>query len=135
MKKLLSVKFSNGIVHFSLLLLRIGLGVMMLTHGWPKLVNFAGRVNDFPDPFHVGRNVSLGMTIFAEVFCSSFLILGLFSRLATIPLLITMSVVIFVVQAHAPFARQELAVHFLLGYLVLFLCGPGKLSLDGLINR
>lgn len=135
MKKFFSTRFSNGAVHFSLLILRVGLGAMMLTHGWPKLQHFEEMSVQFSDPLHVGTTVSLALTIFVEVVCAALLILGLFTRLLCIPLIVHVLVIIFMVHAGGPFGRQELAAHFLVGYLVILFCGPGRISLDGLIGK
>lgn len=75
----------------------------------------------------------MGLTIFAELFCSILLILGLFTRLATIPLLITMLVVIHLHEWQL-FDKQELAPAFFVGYLVILLLGPGKYSLDAWVR-
>ena len=134
MAKITSTKFTNGGVHFSLLLLRIGLGLMMLTHGIPKLLHFNKMAPDFFDPFHINNYLSLGLVVFAEVFCAVFLIIGLCTRGFVIPLLIEMIVIIFMVHQADGFGRQELATHFLLGFLVILILGPGKISLDRLIS-
>lgn len=135
MRKLFSTNFTAGAVHFSLLLLRVMLGVLLITHGWPKITNFATYVQKFSDPLHVGQSASLGLTIFAEVLCSVFLILGLLTRLAAIPLVILMCVIIFSVHAQDPLNMKELPVHYLAGFLVILFCGPGKVSIDGLIGK
>ncbi len=78
--------------------------------------------------------VSLGLATFAEFFCSVLLILGLFTRLATIPLLVT----IFVILNHHHwqfFGEHELVPAFLAGYLAILLLGPGKYSLDAKISK
>jgi len=75
------------------------------------------------------------MVVFAEVFCSVFVILGLLTRLAAIPLIICMSVVIFMVLAHNTIEEQEKAIAFLAVFVVLLFCGPGKVSFDSLIGR
>lgn len=134
MRKLFSASFSNGAVHFSMLVLRVVLGALMLTHGWPKLMNFATLRHKFFDPFHVGATASLGMTVFAEVFCSVFLILGLLTRLAAIPLIICMCVAIFMVHANDAIAVKEKAILFLAGFVVLLFTGAGRVSIDGLIR-
>lgn len=78
--------------------------------------------------------VSLGLATFAEFFCSLLLILGLFTRLATIPLLITM-VVIMNIHHWQMFGEHELAPAFLFGYGAILLLGPGKFSLDARISK
>lgn len=116
---------------------RVGLGLMMLlAHGMPKLNNFAAISSKFPDPLGVGSQLSLSLAIFSEVFCAGLLLLGLGTRLAASQLIITMAVAAFVVHGADPFfappgqASKEFALVYLTGFLVLFLTGPGKFSID-----
>ena len=76
----------------ALLILRLQLGILMLTHGFPKLMNYSERMDKFADPFGLGPAASLALVIFAEFFCSILLIVGFKVRLAVIPLIITMLV-------------------------------------------
>lgn len=87
----------------------------------------------FADPLGVGLTASLALTVFAEVFCSILLILGLLTRIAAIPLIITMLVVAFVVHGSDGFGSQELPIMYLMMYLVIAILGAGKISLDKLI--
>ncbi|HEY0609882.1 MAG TPA: DoxX family protein [Chitinophaga sp.] len=135
MRKLFSAGFTNGTVNFSLLLLRVVFGAMMLTHGWPKLMNFASLAHKFADPLHVGKATSLGMTVFAEVFCSVFVILGLLTRLAAIPLVILMGVALFMIHGNDPIAEKEKAILYLAAFVVILFCGPGRVSFDSLIGK
>ena len=113
------------------LILRVGSGAAMLTHGWPKLTGFMSRMNSFSDPFGIGSMPSLVLVVFAEVFCSILLILGFFTRGAVIPLAITMATVILKVHWASPFGKKELPMLFLIIFLSIFFLGPGKYSLDG----
>ncbi|WP_143310172.1 DoxX family protein [Chitinophaga vietnamensis] len=135
MRKLFSAGFTNGAVHFSMLVLRLVFGGLILLHGWPKLINFAAKARTFPDPLHVGHTTSLGMTVFAEVFCAVFIIIGLLTRLAAIPLVICMSVIIFIINAHQPVDKIELPVMYLAAFVVILFTGPGRVSIDGLIGK
>jgi putative oxidoreductase len=135
MRKLFSASFTNGAVHFSMLLLRVVFGAMIITHGWPKLMNFASLSHKFADPLHVGKATSLGMVVFAEVFCGVFIILGLLTRLAAIPLIILMIVAIFMIHAHDAIEVKEKAILFLTAFLVILFVGPGRMSFDGLIGK
>ena len=114
-------------INLVLLLLRLSVGVFMLSHGmgkFPKL--FGDDPVKFADPIGVGETASLALTVFAEVLCSLFLILGIATRLAAIPLLITMLVAVLFIHAADPIAVKEPALHYLLVYLVLLFAGSGK---------
>lgn len=114
-----------------LLLLRVAFGgVMLVAHGWPKLIGFTDKMNAFPDPIGFGSPISLALCVFAEVVCSILLILGFKTRLALPPLIITMLIAFFVIHAADPFGQKELAFMYLLAYIGLLFTGAGKYSLD-----
>jgi len=121
---------------YGLLVLRLILGIFMLTHGWAKLSNFSEMSQGFPAMLGMSPTLGLSLIIFAEFFCSIALIFGFLTRLAVIPLIIGMSVAAFVAHAGAPFNGRELPLLYLAMYVVLLLTGPGKIALDTLIyNR
>ncbi|GAA4792594.1 hypothetical protein GCM10023231_20980 [Olivibacter ginsenosidimutans] len=97
-------------------------------------MSFAERKERFMDFMGLGGPASLSLTIFAELFCSILLILGLATRLATIPLLIT-ALVIMSVHHWEFFGDHDLIVALLVGYVAVLLLGPGSFSLDKLIAR
>jgi putative oxidoreductase len=121
-------------VDLALLLVRIACAFMIL-HGWGKFTDFSDGVADWPDPFHVGPVASKALTVFAELFCSIFVVVGLFTRFALIPLIICMVVIVFVVHSGDPFGDKESGLIYLLMYLTLFLTGPGKYSLDRMMGK
>ena len=130
LKKLLNPGQSSTKVSLGLLILRAGLGATMLTHGYPKFRNLIAGEFKFGDPIGLGVELSFTLTVFAEFLCSILLILGLGSRLATIPLIITMLVAWLAVHINDPFGSQEKAVMYLIAFIALLLTGPGKYSLD-----
>ncbi|NLR63402.1 DoxX family protein [Chitinophaga varians] len=139
MRKLFSTGYTGGAVSFSMLILRLMFGGLLLLHGWPKLINFAAKMNSFPDPLGVGHKFSLGMTVFAEVFCSVLLMMGLLTRLAAVPLVICMSVIVGMVHRSDlldfNFDKIELPLMYLTGFLVVLFTGPGKFSIDGALGK
>lgn len=135
MKKLFSAKYSAGAVTTAMLLLRLGFGILMMDHGYDKLIHFGEYKNEFMNFMGLGKTFSLALVVFAEFFCSLFLILGLFTRLATIPIIITMCVVIFKINDGQVFAQHEAPALYLTGLLVLLIVGPGRMSVDGMIGK
>src|SRR5689334_6301320 len=81
-----------------LLLLRVAAGGLMLYHGAPKLFNFPERFTTFSDPIGLGPGPSLILVVFAEFFCAVFLIVGAFSRMVLVPLIINLTVIVFIVH-------------------------------------
>jgi putative oxidoreductase len=119
-----------------LLILRAGVGASMLTHGIPKLqMLFAGGEIAFPDILGIGVFWTLALVVIAEAVCSALLILGIVTRLASIPLVINMAVAFFVIHGPDPFGKKELALFYLLVYLNLLVFGGGKFSLDRWFRR
>jgi putative oxidoreductase len=136
MKKLLSTKYSAGAFSAAMLILRVGLGVLMMAHGYDKLTHFAAYQVKFMNFMGIGTTASLALVVFAEFFCSLFLILGLFTRLAAIPLIITMCVALFKAHNGNVFDDHgQVATLFLTGYLVLLFVGPGRVSVDSMIGK
>jgi len=136
MKRFFRTKTSEGAIDLAILLVRVTVGLGMLTHGWPKLNRLLeGGEISFGDPIGLGPVLSLILTVFAEFLCSIFIILGLGTRLASIPLIITMAVAAFVVHGPDPFQRKETAILYLVFYIVLFLVGSRKYSLDRILYR
>ncbi len=135
LKLLFTTGNNSGSLNVGLLLLRLFVGSFMLTHGLQKLLNFSMFSQAFPDPIGLGSTVALSLIIFAEFGCSILLILGLFSRLATIPLMIGMSVAAFIAHAGQPFMDRELPLVYICIYICLLILGPGKISADAIVSN
>ena len=129
--KIIRVKNSN----FSLLLLRLLGGGLMLLHGYPKLMKIIEGNTGFADPLGIGEELSLYLAVFAEFVCSILILVGLYVRWAVIPYIFTMVIAVFVIHAGDPLQKQELGLLYLgIGILIL-LNGSGKYSLDYRIKR
>jgi putative oxidoreductase len=115
---------------------RVAIAALMLSHGLPKMqMLFSGDPILFPPVLGMSAGVSLSLAVFAEVVCSIFIFVGLGTRLAAVPLIIAMLVAVFSIHAADVFAKKELAVLYLAGYVVLFVAGSGKYSVDHLLQR
>ena len=120
----------------SLLILafRIFLGVMIFNHGLSKLYNFEQLSFTFPDVFGLGSYTSLMLVIFIEFCCSLFLMFGLLVRITVIPLMISLAVA-FIDVHNAQLHEGELSLVYLVLVVLLYFMGPGRYSLDYLIDR
>jgi putative oxidoreductase len=135
MKRLLSTACSETSFNISALLIRATFGLMLLVnYGIDKLQNFAKYRIGFHDPFHIGTMPTLMLVLFAEVFCTVFIVLGLFTRIMAIPVVINFAVIVFLVNKsyHRP---AEAGVFFFVAFLSILLMGPGKYSIDGAMGK
>lgn len=120
-----------------LLVLRVAAGAMMFYgHGLPKWGRLtSGNEITFLDPFGIGPTASLILATGAEALGAALIVLGLLTRLSSIPLIITMIVAVFVAHADDPFGQRELGLFYLAAYVTLLLTGPGRLSLSELYAK
>jgi putative oxidoreductase len=135
MKKLLSINYSATAFNISFLLLRVVMGITMcVNHGYDKLVHFADRKEKFVNFLGLGSTTTLALVVFAEFFCAIFITIGLFTRFTVIPLVIAMGYAFFKSHHSQLFGDGEHAALYLSGFLAILLCGPGRISIDGMIK-
>ncbi len=121
--------------HVAILLLRIGAACLIMTHGLPKLMRILDGNFGFGDPLGIGPVTSLFLVAFAEAICAIFVLIGLWTRVALIPLIINMTVIAFVAHADDPFGDKEKGLLFLVMFITLFFTGAGKYSLDSVFSK
>lgn len=120
-------------VSLLILVVRVFFGVLFFTHGLDKMMNFNHILNNYPSILGLGSYMTLMITIFCEFACSLFLISGLLVRIMTVPMIISMGVAFFDVH-DAMMPEGELALIYFVMFILLFLVGPGRYSIDYLID-
>lgn len=136
MKKIISVNNQSYSAGLSLLVARVGIAALMLTHGIPKLfMLLSGSPVQFPSVLGMSPQLSLGLAVFAEVIGSLLILAGFATRLAAVPLIVTMVIATAVIHGADPLGVKEPALLYLLVYSVLFIAGSGKYSVDYLLSR
>ena len=138
MLRLINILFpcsaGNRRFDISLLLSRLLFGLLFMMHGLPKINDFSQMALTFPGQLGIGSEISLILAIFGEVFCSVMLILGLLTRLSLIPMIFTMCIAFFVIHAGDPFSAKELSFIYLTTFIIIWVSGAGKYSLDYMIR-
>jgi len=119
------------------LALRLSLGAVFLGTGWGKLHNLGQVTGFFTElgiPFPA---VQAAMVSGIELVGGTLILLGLFTRVAALPLMATMAVAILTAKRpEIDGIRSLLAFEeftYLAGFLWLFVAGAGKASLDALL--
>ncbi|WP_299521010.1 DoxX family protein [Winogradskyella sp.] len=135
MEKTIQKLFSDQSTFLSkdltLLLFRVLVSLSMInTHGMKKLLDFEGTVAHIPDPIGVGGEVSAIIAIIANIVAPIFVILGLGTRLAILPIISVTLMGFFIVHGNDPWSVKDVPLMYSLAYLALFFLGAGKYSLD-----
>jgi putative oxidoreductase len=121
---------SKNCPDLALAILRISISSMMLVHGIPKIERLFASPIEFGDPIGLGPAISLILALIGEVIAPALIIIGFKTKLAAIPAAITMFVAAFVVHIQDDFGTKEKALLYLVGFVVIFLAGPGKFAID-----
>lgn len=121
---------NSSLTHAGLAVLRIVPSLLMLTHGIPKLQKLISGNFEFGNPIGIGAAPSLFLAVIGEVICPILIIIGLKTRLATIPVIITMLVAAVIVHGADPIGVKEKALLYLAFFVCILLLGPGKYSID-----
>lgn len=134
-----------------LLILRFGVGGFLAIHGWGKVQMVMNQqFEGFPDPFGLGPAASLILAAGAEFVCSILIMMGLLTRFAAIPIVITMLVAAFHAHGSDPWTSGEGAQLFMAGksefpkskepalinlfaFAALLFTGAGRFSLDAVL--
>lgn len=135
MKRIFTTTPNPSAMHFWLLLFRIAAAAFLMTHGYQKLLSLLGEEEvQFIDFLGIGATASMTLAMLAEFICPIFIILGLGTRLAAIPPMITMVTAVLVAHATDPFQVKELALVYFLVFTTLMIFGSGRYSIDNLIE-
>ncbi len=110
-------------------------GFMLFGHGYPKFNSFL-KGNGFIEDtiFGLGSDVMMGLVLFSEGFCAILITIGLLTRYASISLIITMSYALFIYHAGESLADKEKVLMYLTLFILVFILGSGKYSIDRLIK-
>ncbi len=120
--------------NISLLLARIFFaGLLIYNHGLNKFLEL-WPFNDVAisdrDLFGLGALASVILFVLGEFLAPIFVLIGYKTRIFSLFPIITMFFAIVLVHSDMPFGTWEKALLFLVGFLMIFLMGPGKYSID-----
>ena len=123
----------------ALLLARLSVGLLFLSTGWGK-VHDIPKVTSFFVELHIpAPGLNAVVVSYSELIGGALLVLGLFARLATIPLIVSMVVAILTAKLadiHSVFdlvGADEFT--YLCVLVVILVVGPGKAAVDVLVAR
>ncbi|WP_315809794.1 DoxX family protein [Pseudomonas sp. C9-3] len=114
----------------ALLFMRIAAALLLLqVHGLPKLLHWHSELQRIEDPFGLGAVPTLALAVFAEVLCPILLILGVFARLACLPVIAVLLVALVFVHPQWSLEEGQFAWWMLILFAGLAIAGPGAYRL------
>lgn len=120
-------------------LARLAIGVVFAGTGWGKLQHLDKITSFFADLGVPAPGFSAVLAGSAELICGVLLLIGLFTRLASLPLIVVMAVAILTAKRADIGGLSDLLGFEETLYVVLLswlaIAGPGPISLDRLVLR
>jgi len=118
-------------INAGLFFLRLtGCLLLLHVHGLPKVFNFSEELTRIEDPFGLGPWMSLLPAIFAEVVCPILILIGLFTRLACLPIIGVLLVAMVFVHPEWSVAEGQFGWLLLIIFTTLAITGPGSWSVN-----
>jgi len=135
-KKLTAVFPSPVSFNFSLLFFRVAVSIeLMVAHGLKKLGVGVLQAEQIPNPLHLPEMLNNGFAVAANLVFPLFIIIGLLTRLAILPVLAVTLTGYFILHWNDSLLEKDTPFMYSVSYLLLIILGPGKYSLDYWINK
>ncbi|TCC89228.1 DoxX family protein [Pedobacter frigiditerrae] len=129
-KNLLLPITSTKTMDFCMLFFRIAISLeLIFVHGLKK-IGINGLPETVPNPFNMPQSLNEIIAIAANLFFPQLIIMGLFTRLSTLPILAVTLTGYFIVHGNDSLLERDIPFMFSLGYLMIAFAGPGRYSLD-----
>ncbi|MEI8625891.1 DoxX family membrane protein [Pseudoalteromonas sp. B137] len=110
-----------------LLYLRVTASLLVIyIYGLPKIINYQVQLKVIEAPFKLGQSVTLLSVIFTEFICPIAIILGIYTRLACLPLLLLLFVAMLGVHSDWTVEEGQFGWLLIIIFSSLALCGPGQ---------
>lgn len=134
--KLFSTEINPKIQDATLLAFRVLLsGELIYAHGLKKLGVGVGEAEVVPNPLNLPEGFNALFADAANLIFPLFVIAGLATRIAIIPILAVTLTGYFVLHFHDAPLVKDTPFMYSLSFLVLLFLGPGKYSLDYFIQK
>jgi putative oxidoreductase len=124
-------EFNIGLLVFRILLS----AELMIVHGLKKIGIGTTEAEQVPNPLHFPYAFNQAFAITANLIFPVFIILGLFTRFAILPVIAVTLTGYFVVHWHDSLLEKDTPFMYSLSYLLLLALGPGKYSVDYLLHK
>lgn len=140
MKKLIhiitDINIKGKSIHIALLIFRILLSIeLIVAHGLKKLGVGIAEAEQVPNPLNLPETFNSLFADAANLIFPVFVIFGLFTRIAIIPILAVTLTGYFILHWNDDLLIKDTPFMYSLCYLFLFFVGAGKYSIDNYLRK
>lgn len=112
---------------------------VFLKHGGYKLQHFSWMIQNYPNPVHIGSLPTFIIAFTSDVICSWLVMLGIGTRWAALYMFCNLfvgwaTILQFLFWNRGNWAGEMMIIYMAV-LITIVLAGPGKYSLDGLIQK
>lgn len=120
---------------FGIFFLRLILGGLFTWHGFDALIHYNLYLSMSKSTIGLPASFEFNLVVFSQFICGILIVLGLLTRLAAIPIFITMAVAFLIAHKGMPFFQKELPFVYGLLCIAAFILGSGRYSLDNFLQK
>ncbi|ATN05835.1 DoxX family protein [Chryseobacterium indologenes] len=131
-----NTSLEGKLIHIALLIFRIALSLeLIFAHGLKKLGIGVAEAEKVPNPLNLPEAFNSLFADAANLFFPVFVIFGLLTRAAVLPILAVTLTGYFVLHWNDALLIKDTPFMYSLCYLFLLFVGPGKYSIDHYIRK
>ena len=120
----------------TMLLFRFAISLeLMIAHGLKKIGIGVAKAEKIPNPLHIPDVLNQYFAIASNIFFPVLVMIGLFTRLAVLPILTVTLVGYFFVHWNDSLLEKDMPFMYTVAYLLLLAIGPGRYSVDSIITK
>ena len=129
--QIVSVDIDRALIDLGLLFFRFAVSAeLAVVHGLKKIGYGTPEVEKVPNPLQLPDMVNQTIAVAANLICPLFIIFGLFTRLAVLPVLAVTLTGYFVQHWNDSLMGKDIPYMYTISFALIFLFGAGRYSLD-----
>ncbi|QEE50819.1 DoxX family protein [Flavobacterium alkalisoli] len=126
----------SSVNDLALLAFRVAVSAQLIVvHGLKKLGIGVTQAENVPNPLHLPQAINQVFATSSNVIFPLFIIFGVLTRLATLPILAVTLTGYFIVHGNDPLLERDVPFMYSIVFLLILILGPGKYSIDNILHR